>query len=162
LPEAFLADEDAARPEPYVVLRPVERAAAARRELAQPRQRRLRHRQRRDPLDRDPPAVRIEGIRRIPSDERRTRHRPAGLFDGEMPAPRAPERVPRAHVLAGELAFDARTPERAGHRAVECPAAADRDAAGSRPEIGEDAGEQLIALLPVAARHVKRKARSVA
>ena len=50
----------------------------------------------------------------------------------------------------------------AGHHPVELAAAAERHRAGRRSEVGDDAGQHLIAFLPVAARHVKRQPGPVA
>ena len=72
----------------------------------------------------------------------------------------APDRVPGAQVLAGERAFDARAPERAGHDAVELAAAAERAPAPvGDPKSVMMPGEHLVAFLPVAAGHVKREPR---
>ena len=51
------------------------------------------------------------------------------IFDEQMPATAAPQRVPRAHFPAVEVAFDARPPERACHRPVELALSADDDGA---------------------------------
>ena len=94
-------------------------------------------------------------------------HRPAGdrhvaVLDHNPRAAVAPERVPGAHVLAVEDAFHAWAAKRAGHHSVELAASAEGHRAGLRAEVSEDAGQYLVALLPVAARDVEREARRVA
>ena len=74
----------------------------------------------------------------------------------------APVRIPGAQILAGEVAFNSRPPERAGHDAVEPAAATERDRPRRRSEIRDDAGQYPIALLPVPARHMKREPRTIA
>src|SRR5438045_1392431 len=49
------------------------------------------------------------------------------VFDEQVPAAGAPQRVPRAHRPAVEIAFDPRPPECAGHRPVELAVSADHD-----------------------------------
>ena len=77
-------------------------------------------------------------------------------------SPSPHQRVEPAQILAAELAFHARPAERPGHRPVELAAAAERHGTRRRAEIGHDAGEHLIAFLPVVARHVKRQCARVA
>src|SRR5262249_8162947 len=84
------------------------------------------------------------------------------VLDHDARAAGAPWRVPRAQILAAEDAFDAGPADRAGHPALELAAPAERHRARLRAEVGDDAGEQLIAFLPVAAGHVERQPRSVA
>ena len=84
------------------------------------------------------------------------------VFDDDVAGCAAPCRIPGAQVVAAEIPLDARRPERSDHFAVEAAAAAERHGAGMRSEIVHDAGEHLIALLPVAARHVEGDARSLA
>src|SRR5207245_927695 len=74
------------------------------------------------------------------------------VLDDDARAAGAPGRVEGAQVLTAEQPLDARPAERAGHHPVERAAAAERHRSGRRSEIAHDAGEQLIALLPVAAR----------
>ena len=74
----------------------------------------------------------------------------------------APKGVERTHALAGEGTLDSRTAKGAGHGAVELSPAAEEHRPLRRSEVGDDAGEQLIALLPVAAGDVKRQMRAVA
>ena len=74
----------------------------------------------------------------------------------------APEGVERAQIFAGEQAFDAGAAECAGHHPLELAAPAELHRAGRRSEVGDDAGEHLIAFLPVAAGDVKRQPGPVA
>ena len=76
-------------------------------------------------------------------------------FDDEMARAITPDRVPRPEVLAAEIAVDTRTTEGSGHDTVEFAAAPERDGGRFRAKVRQDAGEDLVALLPVAARHVK-------
>src|SRR5207245_3251791 len=84
------------------------------------------------------------------------------VLDDDARAAGAPGRVEGAQVLTAEQPFDARPAERPGHHAVELAAAAEWHRPGRRSEIADDAGEQLIAFLPVAARHLERQARAFA
>src|SRR5437667_6136917 len=77
------------------------------------------------------------------------------ILHDEAGGARAPERVPRAQILAAEAAFDAWTPEGPGHHSVELSSPAERDRAGARSKVGENSGKNLIALLPIATRDVK-------
>ncbi len=71
----------------------------------------------------------------------------------------APQGVEGAQIFPGEVAFDPRVPERPRHRAVELPSSAERDGLPGGPEVAQDARENFIALLPVAAGDVKRHLR---
>ena len=84
------------------------------------------------------------------------------VLDDDVAVAGSPPRVPRAQILTAERAFHPRPLEAARHHAVELAASAERDGAGRGSEIGDDAGQHLIAFLPVAARHVKREARVLA
>ena len=68
-------------PESDVVPRHVERAAAGRGELRDARERGIRVIEGGDLLDRNPPGIGVERIRRVPADERGAGHRPAALGD---------------------------------------------------------------------------------
>src|SRR5205823_2924002 len=67
-----------------------------------------------------------------------------------------------ADVFTAERAFDARGRERSRHHTLEFPAAAELDVVRRTSEVPDDADQQLIALLPVAADHVKRQPGSSA
>ena len=82
-------------------------------------------------------------------------HRHVAVLDHDLRGAVTPERVPRSQVFAAEDPFHPRPPERAGHAAVELAAAAKRDNAGPGAKVGQQAGQDLVALLPVGARHVK-------
>ncbi len=75
----LLADRQLVDPEPHVVARVLERAAAGSGKFDDACRLRLRKRERRDAFGRNTPAVGVEGIRAVPSDEGRTRDR-AGRF----------------------------------------------------------------------------------
>ena len=85
----------------------------------------------------------------------RVSNRDIAVFDDEMARAITPDRVPRPEVLAAEIAVDTRTTEGSGHDTVEFAAAPERDGGRFRAKVRQDAGEDLVALLPVAARHVK-------
>src|SRR5205814_5281824 len=85
-------------------------------------------------------------------------HFDATILNGDVPAALSPQRVPRPQIFASEVALDAWTIERAGHRPVELSAAAEGRDAGGRTEIRDDAGQQLIGLLEVAGDDVEAEA----
>ena len=89
-------------------------------------------------------------------------HRHVAVLDDDVRAAVAPERVPGAHVLAGEDTLDSRPPERAGHAAVELAAPRDGNGPGAGAEVGQQAGEHLVAFLPVGARDVELELRVAA
>ena len=77
------------------------------------------------------------------------------VFDDDLTLGAAPDDAPRAHIVGGELAGDARGLELLRQLPVERAAAADLDRAGRRIELRHDAGEEPIACLPVVARDVE-------
>src|SRR5436190_2047140 len=56
-------------------------------------------------------------------------HREVVVLDDNVALSAAPDRVPRAQIVAAEQSFDARMTKWPGHLAVEAAAAAERDAA---------------------------------
>src|SRR5262249_18424396 len=83
------------------------------------------------------------------------------VLDDDVRLPGAPIRIPGAHVLAAERAFDPRTAHGTGHVAVEFTAAAEVHCSGTRSEIGQDSSEHLVAFLPVVADDVEVEGRLV-
>src|SRR5436190_18537043 len=86
--------------------------------------------------------------------------RHVAVLDDEIADAGSPERIPRPQIVAAEAAFDARALERTAHDAVEFAAPAEGDRVRRRPEVRDDAGEELIALLPVGADDVEWHARA--
>src|SRR5207244_3376466 len=83
------------------------------------------------------------------------------VLEDHLAVAAAPPRVECAQRLAAEAALDAGIPERPEHDAVERAAAAERDRPRRRAEVGDDAGQHLIAFLPVAADDVERQTRTL-
>jgi hypothetical protein len=92
----------------------------------------------------------------------RVGQRHVAVLDDQVAAGAAPRDIPRAHGVAAEVTFDARLLERQRHHAIEVARAANGDPGGARAERRHDAGEHLIAFLPVGAGHVERDRRPVA
>ena len=84
------------------------------------------------------------------------------VLDDDVAVAGAPDGVERAQTFAGEIALDARMAERAGHDAVEFAPPAEGDRMRGRSEVRHDPRQQLIAFLPVGARHVKPDSRTIA
>ena len=97
---------------------------------------------------------------RVALANRRRRRPSRSCFRRRYARRRRPRGVPRAHVLAGEQALDSRPPERSGRPPSNSPRPPKVTGSGARPEIGQDAGQHLVAFLPVAARHMEAERRA--